>query len=116
MTGAKRPGLPCDRSPPGGSPSSAQPLLLLYIVVSVWLFPVCRCRWKHKALKVEQHIVAGGKAHGRGKIAVALMLLIINALAQLTGVFLVPVSCAIWLIVSYLAATIQRTGNPILWG
>ena len=25
--GAKRPGLPCDRSPPGGSPSSAQPLL-----------------------------------------------------------------------------------------
>ena len=52
--------------------------------------------------------VAGGKTHGRGKTAVALMLLIINALAQLTGVFLVPVSCAIWLIVSYLAATLRR--------
>ena len=85
-------------------------------LISVWLFPICRCRWKHKALQVEQHIVAGGKAHGRGKIAVALMLLIINALAQLAGVFSVPVSCAIWLIVSYLAATMQRIGNPILWG
>ena len=60
MTGAKRPGLPCDRSLPGGSPSSAQPLLLLYIVVSVWLCPVCRCRWKREALQVERHM-AGAK-------------------------------------------------------
>ena len=40
------------RKPPGGSPSSAQPLPLPYIVVSVWLHPICRCRWKGETLQV----------------------------------------------------------------
>ena len=40
------------RKPPRGSPSSAVPLPLPYIVVSVWLHPICRCRWKGETLQV----------------------------------------------------------------
>ena len=89
-------------SPRGGSPSSAVPLPLPYTVISVWLCPVCRCRWKGRTLQVNCCIVAGGSTR---RCSVAAKWLTISQIAQLTGIKTTPVSCANTLQINYLSAT-----------
>jgi hypothetical protein len=67
------------RKPPGGSPSSAVPLPLPYIVVSVWLTLFAVADGKAKPCRWE--------AYAGGPKPVALMALITSSLAQLTGIF-----------------------------
>ena len=68
-------------------------------------------------LQVETQSVAGGKARGLDKTTVVLMSLIINVLAQLTGVFRIPVSCAKAFCISYFAATgyVYSANSLSLW-